>query len=156
MRGNNSSSTCGCVVTGKFARHSCAPPNRQGFFVMLRGSVGSVSVMSSDSVSTPIRRLFSVSSLTNASCALVARLVAQQLARYWVLAVGVVLHVTKPLGLMFYARLVPCRQVWSSESLRRWRVGKEVGEWADMSPCKGFISLYTKPFSHGRTRHDVS
>ena len=28
MRGNNSSSTCGCVVTGKFTRHGCAPPTR--------------------------------------------------------------------------------------------------------------------------------
>ena len=69
-RGNNSSSTCGCVVTGKFTRHGCAPPNRQGMFGKVRGSVGSVSAMASDSVSAQVRRLSS--SLSIASCTLLA------------------------------------------------------------------------------------
>ena len=131
--------------------------------------------MASDSVSAPIRRLFSVSCLSNASCTLLARLVAQLLARCVVLAPLMNVDVTNPLGCDAMCSLSAMQvrhghskcshlegaaRIMMTEGGPRahWRVraqrvfgaarsGRQVGEWTDISPCREFISQCTKSFN---------
>ena len=67
--------------------------------------------MASDCTNAQVHRLFSVSSLCNVNGALLARLVAQQHARYQVVAPLMNVSDTNPLALMLRVRLVPCEQV---------------------------------------------
>ena len=96
MRGNNSSNTG--LFCGLWQIHTIALCTSQLATCLGRvrcALVGPLSAMASDSVSAQVRRL---SSLSIASCTLLARLVAQLLARCFVVAPPMNVHVTNQLG----------------------------------------------------------
>ena len=114
-------------------------------FGSVRGSVGSVSAMASDCTNAQVHHLFSASSLCIVNSALFARLVAQQHARYQVVAPLVNVSGTIPagfdvacsLGAMLTGHAISTfshfesakdkKKTTECEKRARWRVGRSEG-----------------------------